>query len=220
MTILAFDLSGNACSVAIGRYQGSTIECLGVDHHPMEMGQANALFPQIQSLMNRVRVTARDLDTIVVTRGPGSFTGIRAGLAAAKGLALAQSLPLLGVSTFDVYASRVALESFPLLVVLESKRVDLYVQLYTAPNHPLWGPGKTLELPALLAEMRTYQKLTVIGDGQAHLATTEAGQLCPEIQSISPQDVLAYLSGKELTTAAFPYDPLNLRPALMVSRCP
>lgn len=215
MTILAFDLSGNACSVALGHRQGHTIQCLGEDHQPMAQGQPNALFPLIQSLMNRLGVAVQDLSAIAVTRGPGSFTGIRAGLAAAKGLALGRSLPLFGISTFDLYAFKAPAQAFPLLVILESKRSDLYVQLYQNPQTPLWGVGETLEIPALVRRLDNPKNLSIAGDGQGHLSGESLGAILPEVREIYASDMLAYLSGQTLDPALFPCDPLYLRPPLV-----
>lgn len=217
MKILAFDISGAACSVALGKVDltnPSTLSILGEEHKPMTQGQPNALFPLIQSLMTRTNTPVDSLDAIAVTRGPGSFTGIRAGLAAAKGLCLGRNLPLIGLSTFDLYASRASLEQFPLLVAIESKRADLYVQLYNEPNTPLWGDGDALELPALAERLQKYSNLTLIGDGQHHLQDVHYGKPSPNIQEIRASHMLLYLAVHPQALNAS-CTPLYLRPALV-----
>ena len=98
--ILAFDVTLSACSVAV--MNGDTVTGL---HSPdPDRNQAQMLVPLIQQVMEKAGLEYRELEGIGVTTGPGSFTGVRLGLATARGFGLALGIPVIGISTFDVIA--------------------------------------------------------------------------------------------------------------------
>jgi tRNA threonylcarbamoyladenosine biosynthesis protein TsaB len=140
VTVLGFDCAGGACSAAVlvdGRIASHRFAA-------MERGQAEALVPMIKSALDEAAVHVGALDLIAVTRGPGSFTGLRTGLAAARGLALASRLPLIGVTCFDAAAEAAKDEAGgrPLVVALESKREELFLQRFDPA-----GPGEPALVP-------------------------------------------------------------------------
>jgi tRNA threonylcarbamoyladenosine biosynthesis protein TsaB len=104
MLVLAIDTALNACSGAIVR-DGQT---LASRIEPMARGQAERLAVLVDELMQEAGVSFGGIDTIAVTRGPGAFTGLRVGLAFARGLALALDRPCLGFSTLQVLAAGAA----------------------------------------------------------------------------------------------------------------
>ena len=123
---------------------------------------------------------AASLDLVVATIGPGSFTGIRAGLAAARGIALATGARLLGVTSLDAVAveavRRDCLETRVLLVALESRREDLYVQFFDPHGGALGEPAAIM--PFLLREAVTAtigaNPLLVAGDAAQRAAAALA----------------------------------------------
>lgn len=148
--LLAFDTAGSHCSVALSD-EG---QVLAYRHEPMARGQAEALFPMIQSVLSDAGTRYADLEGLAVTIGPGSFTGLRIGLAAARGIVLAKSIPALGVSSFDALLqglSDAEIDGRAVLIALDSKRADPYFQLYSATREPLappaaYFPGEVLQL--------------------------------------------------------------------------
>lgn len=100
MLILAVDTALSACSAALLR----SGEVLTSRVEPMAKGQAERLAPMTQELLTEAGITPAQLDRIAVTRGPGAFTGLRIGLAFARGLAVALNRPCVGISTLEVLA--------------------------------------------------------------------------------------------------------------------
>jgi tRNA threonylcarbamoyl adenosine modification protein YeaZ len=128
MNILAFDTTHGYCSVAIA-----------TDHKPIlstrieeTSRQAELLIPTIESLLTTSGLHYSDLDVLAVTTGPGSFTGVRIGLAAAQGLILSTSMRFFGVSGLQAVAwhakkSEVILQS-DIYVILDARRDEVFVQ--------------------------------------------------------------------------------------------
>jgi tRNA threonylcarbamoyladenosine biosynthesis protein TsaB len=122
MKVLAFDCSGASCSAAVvigGRPAAQRFVA-------MERGHAEALLPMIAASLHEAKLAPAALDLVAVTVGPGSFTGLRIGLAAARGLALAGKIPAIGILSFDAVLAAGAGE-VPLIVALESKRAELFL---------------------------------------------------------------------------------------------
>src|SRR6202012_2465113 len=97
MKVLAFDCSGASCSAAVVVDD----EPLAQHFATMERGHAEALLPMIDTVLRAAKLAPPAIDLIAVTTGPGSFTGLRIGLAAARGLALANGIAAIGVTSFD-----------------------------------------------------------------------------------------------------------------------
>ena len=132
MRLLAFDTALAACSVACCD-DGCT---LAARREPMAVGQAERLVPMIAETMQAARWRFEQVELIAVTLGPGSFTGIRVGLAAARGLSLAAGRPCLGVSTQEAMAAA-APPGQALLCVVSGRQGTVYVQSFAATGEPL-----------------------------------------------------------------------------------
>ena len=148
--VLALDSAGSACSVAVSLGE----EVVAEQRIDTMHGQAEALLPLVDKVMREAGQAPAALDLVVATVGPGSFTGIRAGLAAARGIALATGARLLGVTSFDAVAVGAAQSNCPetrfLLVALESRREDLYVQFFDPHGDALREPAAIM--PVLFRE--------------------------------------------------------------------
>jgi len=131
MTLLAIDTSMAACSAAVWRER-----VIARRFAAMERGHAEALFPMIREVMTEAGATFADLRAIAVTRGPGSFTGVRVGVAVARGLALAANRPVIAATSLEVIAhgaaKRLTAEQArdPLVVAMDARRGELYCQQF------------------------------------------------------------------------------------------
>ena len=136
-SILAIDTATNACSAAIwvdGDVRASRSE-------PMLRGHAERLVPMIQEIAEAADRAVKSVDLIAVTVGPGAFTGLRVGLAAARGFALSAEAPCLGLTTLEVISAGVGPLEDPLVVGLDSKRTDVYVQVFGPDGQPASEPA-------------------------------------------------------------------------------
>jgi tRNA threonylcarbamoyladenosine biosynthesis protein TsaB len=124
--LLALDTSTRQVGLAL--YDG--IQVLGEflwtspDYHTVELA------PAVEVLLARTGVAAADLGAVGVALGPGSFTGLRIGLALAKGLALAQNIPLVGIPTLDALAAAHSIQPYPMAAILQAGRGRLAVGWY------------------------------------------------------------------------------------------
>ena len=167
MRILAFDTATSACSAALWEDGGVRARRL----ETMTRGHAEALLPMIIDVMDEAEAEFRELDLIAVTVGPGAFTGLRIGLAAARGMALAAAAPCLGVTTLEAVAHGVSDEEragATLLVALTTKRRDIYAQTFDALLSPLTPPR--VLLPDELMALVPGGRLVVAGDAGGEVA--------------------------------------------------
>jgi tRNA threonylcarbamoyladenosine biosynthesis protein TsaB len=138
--LLAFDCSGAACSAAT--WVDGTI--VAERFAAMERGQAEALMPQIREVMMAAALGFGDLDAVATTIGPGSFTGLRIGLAAARGIALAAALPLIPLTSFEALLAALPADrrdGWPAATCIDSRRGPVFAQLFDAADRPAGPPA-------------------------------------------------------------------------------
>lgn len=126
MRILAFETSAKAASAALledGRLLGEYMQNSGQTHSRTVMKMA-------EDLLRNCDLTAKDVDAVGCAAGPGSFTGIRIGLAAAKGFAWGRELPLVGVSTLEAMAKNAAAAEGYYCAVMDARRSQVYTALF------------------------------------------------------------------------------------------
>ncbi|GBF26332.1 tRNA threonylcarbamoyladenosine biosynthesis protein TsaB [bacterium MnTg02] len=221
MNILAFDTSMKACSAAVLAGSASP-SALFHTFEELERGHMERLVPMIEQVMEEAGLAYQDLDRIAVTTGPGTFTGVRIGLACARALALAANLPLVGATSLCVMASAVRdqLEALadgshldrPLAIAVDARREQIYFQLFSSDLAPMTEPAAlTLEdavneLPqcAILAAGSASLCLAEIADQSGRKVRAVAVKLQPDAA------VLARLA-QDLAPAQEPVRPLYLR---------
>lgn len=155
----------------------------------MSRGQSERLMPMVREVLSEAGADFPDLDLLAVTTGPGAFTGLRIGLAAARGMALAGDLACFGVTTLDAVAAGVSeteRQKANVLVVLDSKRAEVYAQAFRSDLRPLSEAQALMpaDLAALMANGEgDADRVLVAGDG--------AGQV---IQALKDKGIEAVLS--------------------------
>jgi len=208
--VLALDTAASACSVAVG--QGNAV--LAHERHEMRHGHAEALLPMIDRVVAAAGLSPAQIDTVAVSVGPGGFTGIRAGLAAAQGLALASGARAIGVTSFAAVAARQLSRREPILVALDSRREDLYVQLFSGDGVALGEPAAVppLELAAFVAAAIGNAALRLAGDAIDNAAAALAERAHITVIAGSAPDALGVLAAAADEKFAGPARPLYLRP--------
>ena len=131
MRVLAIDTTGPACSIALADF-GESESVRGCIVEPMQRGHAEALVPMLDRLFVEAGVAAKSVERIAVTVGPGSFTGLRVGVSAARALALALDVPAVGVSVFEAIRESLGDQAPPFAVALDARRDEIYLQDFPA----------------------------------------------------------------------------------------
>jgi tRNA threonylcarbamoyl adenosine modification protein YeaZ len=167
MRVLAIDTALAACSAAVLDTERAAVTAH--ESLPMQRGHAEALMPLVKRVMERAATSFEALDRIAVTTGPGSFTGLRVGIAAARGIALAASKPAVGITTLAAYAAPfiAADDSLPVVAAIDARHAHVYLQVF--------GPGgRTIVSPRLLP---LREALRVAATGSPRVTGTAANIL-------------------------------------------
>lgn len=173
--ILAIDTASRALSIALGDGRGVSFAA----HQLRSRGQAENLMPMIERGFRATNCTAADLTGLAVTVGPGTFTGLRIGLAAARAMRVALNIPLFGMTALEVLAADAArrFPDRPVLAALDARRDQVYAQMFRRAEPPFaecWSAPVAVaaEGAALMAVSGTV----LIGNGAALVASHVAGQ--------------------------------------------
>jgi tRNA threonylcarbamoyladenosine biosynthesis protein TsaB len=192
MNVLAFDTCFGAVSVAV-RWQGaSDAWLLREAYEERSSGHAERLFPMIAEVMDGAGLAFAAIDRIAVTLGPGTFTGVRVGISAARALALAMGKPVVGITSLAAMARRAEellgerLGSRQLIVAVDARRGSLYVQGLATHGRQT---GEALLLTAEETALRIgRERAVVVGSGASAVAAAvhgrggEAEALLPGLQ--------------------------------------
>jgi tRNA threonylcarbamoyladenosine biosynthesis protein TsaB len=140
MLILAIDTALDACAAGVLDTESSKL--IGQESQPMKRGHAEALMPLIAHVMKASGIAFAALDRIAVTTGPGSFTGLRVGLSAARGIALAAGKPVVGLTTLSAYAAPVVARNSeqPVISAIDARHDHVYFQVVSGDGGSLVRP--------------------------------------------------------------------------------
>ncbi|MBQ3355548.1 MAG: tRNA (adenosine(37)-N6)-threonylcarbamoyltransferase complex dimerization subunit type 1 TsaB [Oscillospiraceae bacterium] len=164
MRILAFETSAKAASVALledDRLLGEYYLNCGQTH-------SRTLLQMAQELLDNCALTPADVTAVACAAGPGSFTGVRIGVAAAKGFAWGRELPCVGVSTLEAMAQQAALFDGILCCAMDARREQVYNALFSCEAGCLTrlSEDRAISLEELEQELKKYEKLKImVGDG-------------------------------------------------------
>jgi len=175
MKILALDTASSWCAAAV--YDSGTDTVLAEISENIGKGHAEVLMDYIEQAMTQSGIAMAELDRVAVNVGPGSFTGVRICVSAARGFALALDRPALGVSAFDALASEVAIShpGQPVLVLLEAHRGEIYAQAFGVDAVAITGPMVLAREEALALIQQQSSETILAGSAAAALNETPAG---------------------------------------------
>jgi len=184
MRVLAIDTALAACAAAVLDTEHGIVASESL---PMVRGHAEALVPLIARVLKQSDTGFRDLGRIAVTTGPGSFTGVRVGLAAARGFGVATAVPVVGVSTLSVYAAPYLAGNgkTPVVAAIDARHGHVFLQVF--------GPGgQTLVSPRLAAlneaiEAASATPACLVGSAARAVADGLAKNAAPP-RAVDPRD--------------------------------
>lgn len=164
MRLLAFETSAKAASAAL--VQDGVL--LAEEYHNTGLTHSQTLLPMAQKLLEGCGLCPEDVDAVAVAAGPGSFTGVRIGVAAAKGFAWGRQIPCYGVSTLEAMARQLGIYDGYVLPVMDARRQQVYTALFQADAGVMRRlcPDKAISLEELAEEIKSLEKpIFLVGDG-------------------------------------------------------
>jgi tRNA threonylcarbamoyladenosine biosynthesis protein TsaB len=212
MRVLAIDTALAACAAAVFETGGARMlarESLG-----MARGHAEALMPLIARVMDAAAVEFSELDRVAVTVGPGSFTGLRVGISAARGIALVSGKPAVGISTLSAFAApHIANEEgASIAAAIDARHGSVYLQVFASSGRTLVAPGIATVPDAVRAAMTGPVRLVGSGAGLLHAEwpSDHPAPLAIDIQNAPAIEWVARLGAAAPKTDVAPL-PLYLR---------
>ena len=221
MKILALETSAKAVSDAV--VENGKLLCSG--YQDTGLTRSRTLMPIVEHILKNADLTMADMDAIAVAAGPGSFTGIRIGVSAAKGLAFAVAKPAIGVSTLAAMARNVAFADGLVICAMDARRSQIYNAVFEAKDghRTRLTEDRAIALADLAEEMKADPRpKTIVGDGARlcfdflqnanvpcrlappHLVMQNAMSVALEAESLAAEGAL---------TDAQELQPVYLRPA-------
>jgi tRNA threonylcarbamoyladenosine biosynthesis protein TsaB len=169
MRVLAIDTALAACSAAVLDMSRGGI--IASETLAMNRGHAEALMPLIARVMDQAGIEFADLDRIAVTTGPGSFTGLRVGISASRGIALAAGKPAIGLSTLAGFAAPLIAEddNSNVVAVIDARHDHVYIQVFGTGGRTLVSPRAATLRDAIRSAITG--PVRVVGSGANLLAT-------------------------------------------------
>jgi len=159
MKLLAIETSSPILGVALCDEHGT----LAAIEAPEERASVN-LIPRIQKILKKKRVKLKDVDGFAVSIGPGSFTGLRVGVTAVKGLSYATKKPIVSIATLDAIARNVFVKKDTICVLLDARKGNVYSAIYKNNNGKLKKSSGYMLMPAEKVLKKLKGEVLFIGD--------------------------------------------------------
>jgi tRNA threonylcarbamoyladenosine biosynthesis protein TsaB len=218
MNILALDTCFGACSVAVKNRDREAVH----EFEVRQTGHAEALMPMVERVMSRTQLAFSDLERIAVTTGPGSFTGMRIGVSAARALSLATGAPVVGFSSLEVMAQTARSNfiasgsgaAFPvrILVAVDARKDQVYAQLFGGED--LESQAQVLS-PDEAAKLIPDGPVALVGSGAAMVAAhvnAHRSDVEMHFPSLQPDALCLVIMASQLVLGTPPFKPTDIRP--------
>ncbi len=215
MRILAFETSAKAASVAL--MDGEKL--LGESYQNTGLTHSQTLLQMAEDLLETCGFTPGEIEAVAVAAGPGSFTGVRIGVAAAKGFAWGGELPCCGVSTLEAMALNLGVHSGYVLPVMDARRNQVYTATFYAENGVLIRKteDRAIALEELKEEIKNLSEpVFLVGDGSILCYNTLKEEVpslvCPPEHRMHQRAAGVGLSANRMLAAGEKCDAASLAP--------
>ncbi len=173
MLLLAFETSAKACSVAL--HDGRKL--LAESYQNTGLTHSQTLMVMAEDLLKSCGKTARDVTHLAVAAGPGSFTGVRIGVAAAKGFAWGADLPVYGVSTLDAMARQLKLATGSICACMDARRSQVYNAIFHGTGARI-TEDRAISLEELAEDLKKLDgPIFLVGDGAELTCRSLSGEI-------------------------------------------
>ncbi|MCE9521038.1 MAG: tRNA (adenosine(37)-N6)-threonylcarbamoyltransferase complex dimerization subunit type 1 TsaB [Alphaproteobacteria bacterium] len=211
--VLAIDTSFGVVSAALATANGDAIAAFEADNPPGT--QAETLPPAVAEMFSKADVQYEQLSRVAVTVGPGAFTGVRVGLAFAKGLRIATGAIVLGFTTLECLAAQVGRDNpgAAVAVAVDAKRGEVYLQLFSASLEPITAAG-LMSIKSAARVVREHLKAPAVFTGSG------AGLVRSAFDGSAKVELIARIDTKLLARRAAVADPNMYPPDAAYLRAP
>jgi tRNA threonylcarbamoyladenosine biosynthesis protein TsaB len=213
MRVLALDTALDACAAAV--LDTERRDLVASETRPMTRGHAEALMPMVARVMDAARLEFSDIDRIAVTVGPGSFTGVRVGIAAARGIALAAGKPAIGLTTLAAFTAPHVATGFDgtVVPVIDARHGQVYMQIFGPGGRAAIAP-RLAAIPEAVEAARSRAPALITGSAADLVAAQwPIGDPPPKVVAAGAPEIgwVARLGAAAQADRALP-KPLYLRP--------
>lgn len=197
MKILAIDSSAVSASVAVCEDE----EILASEFINNGLTHSQTLMPMVKNVLEQSGTKASDIDLFAVTNGPGSFTGVRIGVAAIKGLAFSEDKKCIGISTLEAIAANVEDDDVIVISCMDARRNQLYTATFESVTLKRLTPDEAVAAISLADRINSYsKKVCLVGDG-AKLAYSILKDKCDNIYL--PAEDKIFQNAKKICVLAY-----------------
>lgn len=191
--ILTIETATKNCSIAVAK-DGVTLLCIETVE---EYSHAEKLHVFIEEALHKLKITYNHLSAIAVSQGPGSYTGLRIGISAAKGLCYALDIPLIAVDTLAVLAAQVQEEHGLIIPMIDARRMEVYSAIFNAKQEKIRGVLAEIITADSFSEIDPNQTFFFIGDGASKCKKVLTGNNFKFLETIQ------YPSSREMSTMSY-----------------
>ncbi|WP_396147971.1 tRNA (adenosine(37)-N6)-threonylcarbamoyltransferase complex dimerization subunit type 1 TsaB [Flavobacterium sp.] len=217
--ILNIETATKNCSVALSK-DGKTLAIREIAEQ--NFSHAEKLHVFIEELLLETNVTLKEVKAIAVSQGPGSYTGLRIGVSAAKGLCYALSIPLIAIDTLEILARKINISNGTILPMIDARRLEVYSAFFDS-NY-----AKIRETKAEIIDENSFQEtseiLHLIGDGAMkfkEILTDEKFKYYPKIQFPSSEEMslisFQKFQNKQFEDVAY-FEPFYLKDFVLITK--
>ena len=160
--ILNIETSTTNCSVSLSK-NGETLVLK--EDYDSNYSHAERLHLFIEDVINQANIKKTDLSAVAVSKGPGSYTGLRIGVSTAKGLCYALDIPLISISTLEALASQVNVKEGLIIPILDARRMEVYSAVFNAKGNQVRGIKAEVLHEDSFSDYLNLNKVFFIGNG-------------------------------------------------------